>query len=158
MFLPFVLSPAVEYIKRHRESGNLQKFTTMLSADAPVGAVEPTEVRVFAAYLLAQEDITTHNNKRYVLNGPEDINGEQIVKLIEGYIGVKLEEVEFRDLSFIDAMAANTNGSKNVISTIKYALDTAYSGECSAATTSREVLEIAPPKSTPEDVLKRMLE
>lgn len=156
-FLPLVLGSAVEYVKQYRSSGNLQRFSTMLSADAPVGAIEPTEVGVFGAHLLAQGDVTAHDKKRYVLNGPEDINGEQVVKLVEGYIGAKVVDVEFKDLSFIDAMFADTKESRNVLSTIKYALDPVYAGECSAATTSKEVLEIAPPKITAEDVMKKML-
>ncbi|KAJ9658453.1 hypothetical protein H2198_003737 [Neophaeococcomyces mojaviensis] len=157
-FLPLFLGSAVEYIKEYRKTGKIGKFATILSADAPVGLIDPIEVGVFAAHLLAQADITRHNNAKYVLNGPEDISGQQVVRLIEENIGAKVEDVEFKDMSMIDWMAANTKESKNVTLTIKHALDTVYAGECSVSTTSKEVLEIAPPKRTPAQVVRTMLE
>jgi hypothetical protein len=44
-----------------------------------------------------------------------------------------------------------------VILTIKDAFTTAYTGECSVATSSREFLEIAPPKITAKEVLEKMI-
>jgi hypothetical protein len=108
-------------------------------------------------HLLSQEDPAVHNNARYVLNGPKDITGNQIVKMIEERIGLQVEDVIYKDMSLIDQVAATTQESKNVILSVKYALETAWEGKCTASTTSKEVLELAPPKRTPADVLELLL-
>ena len=157
VWLSMVLGPFAEYIQQYHKTGKPAKLSTFLAADAPVAPVHAPEVGVFAAHLLAQDDITSHNKARYVLNGPEDINGQSLVKLAEEHTGTKVEDVAFKDLSFVDYMAANSEESKNVISSIKYAPITGWDGECTASTTSKEVLEIAPPKLTATEVLQSML-
>lgn len=54
----------------------------MASEARSVGIVDPFEVRVFAARLLAEGDPTLHNWAKYVLNGPEDITGRQTVSMV----------------------------------------------------------------------------
>jgi nucleoside-diphosphate-sugar epimerase len=130
----------------------------MASQDGPVGVVDADEVGVVAARLLAQKDTAVHNKAKYILNGPEDVTGEKIVKMVEQYIGTRVEKVIYKDMSFVDQMAAETRESKSVISTIKYALVTGWEGKCTASTTSKEVLELAAPSRTPADALKAMLE
>ncbi|PQE20131.1 hypothetical protein CJF30_00001456 [Rutstroemia sp. NJR-2017a BBW] len=140
---------------------SLQPNTTlrlMASEDAPVGVIDPDEVGVFAAQLLLQEDTAAHNKARYVLNGPEDITGKQIVELVEQYIGTKVENVTYKDTSFIDEWAAATPQSKSLILSIKHAPVTAWEGKASASTTSKEVLELAAPKHTCAEIFKTMLE
>lgn len=43
----------------------------------------PYDVGVSAGHLLSQDDPNVHNKAKYVLNGPEDITGEQIVGMVE---------------------------------------------------------------------------
>lgn len=94
----------------------------MLPEDAPVGIIDPSEVGVIAAYLLAQDDTSVHNHAKYVLNGPEDINGKQIVDMIEQHIGAPVKDVSYKDVSFIamlyEYQYAATKQSKNVIYSI----------------------------------------
>ncbi|RMJ08871.1 hypothetical protein BHE90_011195, partial [Fusarium euwallaceae] len=117
------------------------------------------EVGRLAAHLLIQNDVTPHDKARYVLNGPENITGLQVVAMTEEVLGTRVEDVSFRDLSFIDHMAAaQTQESKNVILSIKYAPETAWEGKCTASTTSREVLQLAAPRNTPAEIFKAMLE
>ncbi|KAM5353611.1 hypothetical protein ACJ41O_000261 [Fusarium nematophilum] len=130
----------------------------MASEDGPVGIVDPHEVGLLAAHLLTQDDVTPHDKARYVLNGPEDITGRQVVAMAEQYMGARVEDVSFRDLSFIDHMAAQTQESKNVILSIKHAPKTAWEGKCTASTTSNEVLRLAAPKNAPAKMFKAMLE
>lgn len=162
IFSPHYLFNAAELIKKYRESGEQHTLRLMASEDAPVGIIDPHDIGVFAAHLLSQEDPTAHNRAKYVLNGPEDITGKQIVDLVERHIGKPVERVSYKDVSFIDSLYemnyAATRQSRNVISSIKHAPETAWEGKCSASTTSREVLEIAAPKRTPADVLKSLLE
>lgn len=162
VFSPLYLSTAAELIKQYRKTGKQDPLRLMASKDAPVGIIDPTEVGVFAAHLLSDGNPTVHNKARYVLNGPEDITGKQIVDMVEQYIGVQVEEVIYKDVSFIDFLYehqyAATHQSKNVILSIKHAPETAWEGQCTASTTSKEVLELAAPKHTPADVLKSLLE
>ncbi|RSM09574.1 hypothetical protein CDV31_007680 [Fusarium ambrosium] len=131
----------------------------MASEDAPVGIIDPYEVGRLAAHLLIQNDVTPHDKARYVLNSPENITGLQVVTMTEEVLGTRVEDVSFRDLSFIDHMAAaQTQESKNVILSIKYAPETAWEGKCTASTTSREVLQLAAPRNTPAEIFKAMLE
>ncbi|KAF4762208.1 hypothetical protein N7455_003405 [Penicillium solitum] len=162
IFSAFYLSGAVEFIKQYRKTGKQGDLKLIASKDAPVGVIDPSEVGVFAAHLLSQEDTSVHNKAKYVLNGPEDIAGQQIVDLVEQYIGTQVEKVIYQDTSFLDQLweyqYAATNQSKSVIFSVKHALVTAWEGKCSASTTSKEVLEIAAPNITPTEALKGLLE
>jgi len=151
------LYSAAEFVKSFRKTGKQDTLALIASEDAPVGIIDPDEVGIIAAHLLAQEDISVHNNARYVLNGPEDVTGAQIVEMVEKYIGVPVEDVLYKDTSFVDQMAAASKGSKNVILSIRYACDTAWDGKCSVSTTSKEILELMAPKRTPADMLRTLL-
>lgn len=157
VFSTFYLGSAAALIKQYRKSGKQETLRLIASEDAPVGIVDCDEVGIFAAHLLALEDATVHNKARYVLNGPEDITGAQIVKMVEAYIGEAVKNVIFKDMSFVDSMAAGSP-QKSILLSIKHAAETGWEGKCSTATTSKEFLEIAAPMKTPSDVLKSMLE
>ncbi|PLB42580.1 NmrA-like family protein [Aspergillus candidus] len=161
IFSPLIMASAAELIKKYRKTGEQDRLRLMLSEDAPVGLIDPDEVGIFAAHLLAQDDTSVHNKAKYVLNGPEDITGKQIVDMIEQHIGVPVTDVSYKDVSFIDMLYeyqyAATKQSKNVIYSIKWAPETAWEGKCSASTSSKEFLELSAPKRTPADVLKSLL-
>ncbi len=158
IFANFYLAPAAALIKQYRKTGKQETLRLMASSDAPVGVVEAGEVGVFAAHLLCQEDPSLHNKASYVLNGPQDITGEQIVKMVEQHIGTRVESVIYKDCSVIEQMAAASQESRNVILSIMHAPESAWEGKCSTTTTSKEVLEIAAPTRTPADALKALLE
>jgi hypothetical protein len=102
-----------------------------------------------------------HNKAKYILDGPEDINGKQLVDMIEKYTGAAVKDVRYKDVSLIDKVYeyqyAATKQSKNVIYSIKRAPETMWEGKCSSSTTSKEILELAAPKRTPVDVLDAIL-
>lgn len=123
-FTPMFLTPATEMIKQYRKTGKQDTLRVMLSADGPTALVDPYDVGVFAARLLCCENPAVHNKARYALNGPEDITGTQIVKMVEQYIDTRVESVSFKDMSFVDNMAEQSKESKNVILSIKHALQT----------------------------------
>ncbi|RYO92478.1 hypothetical protein DL766_000176 [Monosporascus sp. MC13-8B] len=158
VFSPLYLSTAAELIKQYRKTGKQHTLRLMASVNAPVGIIDPYDVGVLAAHLLCQEDPSMHNNAKYVLNGPEDITGAQIVKMVEQHIGAQVESVSYKDMSFIDDRAAATQESKNVILSIKHVLETAWEGKYSTSTTSKDILELAPPTRTPADALRALLE
>ncbi|KAL2133722.1 hypothetical protein VTI74DRAFT_1848 [Chaetomium olivicolor] len=156
VFTNFWLSPAAELIKQYRKTGKQHTLRLMASPDAPVGIIDPDDVGAFAAHLLVQENPSVHNKAKYVLNGPEDITGEQIVKMVEQRIGTRVESVSYKDMSFVEDMV--TGQSRNVILSIKHGPETAWEGKRTASTTSKEVLVLAAPTRTPADVLKALLE
>ena len=162
IFSPFYLSTAAEFIKRYRKTGTQDTLKLMAAKNAPVGIVDPDEVGRFAAFLLSQDDTTVHNKAKYVLNGPEDITGSQIVNMVEQHTGTKVQHISYEDMSFVDSFlepgSLGAQQSKNVILSMKYALMTAWEGKCTASTTSKEVLQLAAPKRTPADTLMALLE
>lgn len=82
--------------------------------------------------------------------------------LVEQHIGTKVKDVSYQDLGFLDALLASGFGglgqSKTVMGSLKYGLLTMWEGTCSASTTSKEVLEIAAPRTTPAEMVNKLLE
>ncbi|KAK5675087.1 hypothetical protein LTS10_012161 [Elasticomyces elasticus] len=156
-FLPMILTPAANLIEEFRKNGKQKPLRIMIDASTPTGLIDPHDVGIVAAHLLAQEMTALHNRRRYVLNGPEDVTGEQIVKLVEQHIGEPVKDVRFKDLSMIDQMVDHTTESKNVIGSIKSAPTTSWAGEAKANTASKETLELYAPKRTASEVLKQLL-
>jgi uncharacterized protein YbjT (DUF2867 family) len=157
LFTNYCLDSAAEFIKHYRETGKQDTLRLILSEDGPVGIIDPDEVGTFAARLLCAENPGVHNRAKYVLNGPENVTGAQIVKMVEQYIGARVQSVRYKDTSFIDAMAAASQESKNVILSVLRAMGNLWEGKGMAYPTSKEVLELAPPTRTPADALKALL-
>lgn len=65
--------------------------------------------------------------------------------------------MNFKDMSFVDHMAENGPYSKNVILTVKHTPDTYWAGLAKAETTSREILELSPPRNTLAQWLEEVL-
>ncbi|KAI8206025.1 hypothetical protein K4K52_003492 [Colletotrichum sp. SAR 10_76] len=157
IFSPLYLYPAAELVKSFRQTGKQQPLKLIASEDAAVGIIDPFEVGCLAAHLLIGEDVKPHDRAKYVLNGPEDVTGRQIVEMIEQSLGRRIEDVQFKDVSFVEDMAAQSHQSKSVIRSIKYALETAWEGKCSTSTTSREIFDIYIPKVTPAESFKKLM-
>lgn len=154
------LAPTAEFIKNYRKTGKQEgKLSLIIDADTPTGLVDSDDVGRVAAHLLGQEDFTPHANKKYVVSGPEDVTGNDIVKLVEEHIGTKVEKdkIAFKDLSFIDGMASQSP-HPNLIRSIKQAPITSWEGKCKSETTSKEVLELYAPKRTAAEVLKELIQ
>ncbi|KAG0739745.1 hypothetical protein G6F32_015928 [Rhizopus arrhizus] len=88
----------VDWIKQYQKTGSQGVLKTVLAADVPVGVIDPEEVGKIGAHLLALDDPTPHNRARYILSGPEDITGRRLVETVEQYAGVKVQDVEYKDL------------------------------------------------------------
>ncbi|KAG9204384.1 hypothetical protein G6514_000840 [Epicoccum nigrum] len=159
VFAAFWMGPAAELIKSVRSGKKQDTLRLMANPDTPVGIIDPYEVGILAAHLLLLEDVSQHSKARYTLNGPKDITGNEIVKMVEDHIGVKVENVSFKDLSFLEYMVqAAPQESRNVIMSIRHAPETAWAGLCKAETTSKEVLDLAAPRNTPADALVALLQ
>ena len=159
LFFSFALGSAAQFIQQVRATGKQESaLSVMLDAETPVGVIDAWDVGVFAAHLLAEDDPAQHDQVKYVLNGPEDITGAEIVKLVEERIGAKVESVKFKDMSAVEQWAdATTVGSKNVIRSVTEALVASWEGKAKAETTSRVVLELSPPKGTASEALDELL-
>ncbi|RAL15204.1 NmrA-like family protein [Aspergillus homomorphus CBS 101889] len=162
-FAPLYLGTAVEFIKRFRETGEQGTLRLMASEDAPVGFIDPDEIGLLAARLLGLEDPSVHDRARYVVNGPVDVTGRQIVEMVEREIGVKVVDVRYKDISFVDALVdtrspAGERQAERLEWSITHALQALWEGKLAAGTVSKEVLELAAPKRTPAEVLKAMLD
>lgn len=157
-FTPIHLQTTADFIKQYRSTGKQGVLRLVASADAPVAPIDPSDIGVLAAHLLAQADPASHNKAKYVVNGPEDISGNQIVQLVEQHIGAKVENVVFKDLAWVDAYANHSPDPGQIILSLKAFPEILWQGRCSASVTSKEVLKLAPPKWTPAAVLKRILE
>ena len=158
IFLPLALGATAEFIKEFKRTGKQSPLSIILDTSTPTGMIDPYDIGVVAAHLLAQEDTTAHNQAKYVLNGPEDVTGEQIVKMAERYIGERVKDVKFKDVSFVDHMVENSTESRNVIRSIKSSLDAAWDGKAKAETTSKEILDLYAPKRTAAEVLEDLVE
>ncbi|KAL5338224.1 NmrA-like family protein [Aspergillus crustosus] len=163
IFGPYFLSSAAEFIKEYRKTGRADTVLKMLaSEDGAVGVIDADEVGVFAARLLVQEDTTVHTGRKYVLNGPEDISGKGIVQLVEQAIGVPVTNVQYNDISGLNAYLEmeykGSGNSRNVLWSTRRAAETAFDGHVTAPPTSQEVLEIAAPRRTPQQMLESLLE
>lgn len=157
-FYSSFLGPAIEFIKDYRETGKQGHLSIMIEANTPTALVDSRDVGAVGAALLAQEDTTPHNQARYVLNGPKDTTGEEIRILVEQHIGQPVEDVRYKDLSFIENMAANTSESKKVMLSIKKAIVTSWEGQAKAETTSKQILELCPPRRTVAEATNELVQ
>ncbi|KAL3486002.1 NmrA-like family protein [Aspergillus germanicus] len=155
---------AAQFIKEYRETGKLGTLRVMGSKDTPVAVIDSDEVGVVAAHLLSQDVTTRHNKKKYVLNGPESITGQGIVRLVEETIGVPVpdENVSYQDQSGLDdLLEAEYMGpgiSRNVVLSTKRAVEKAWAGGFPTIPTSKVVLDIAAPRRTPREMLDGLLQ
>ncbi|KAM0438485.1 hypothetical protein ACHAPT_001234 [Fusarium lateritium] len=157
-FTPLYLSSAAEYVKNFRKSGKQEALRLMADKDAPVGAIDPDDIGAIAAHLLAEEDPSRHNKAKYVLNGPEDITGQQIVEMVERSIGTKVDNIIYKDISHVEFLLEAMQGPKNIIKSVEHALELVWEGKCSASTTSKEILELGLLKTTPAEVFSVLIE
>jgi uncharacterized protein YbjT (DUF2867 family) len=109
--------------------------------------------------LLALEDPSPHDHARYVLSGPEDITGNQVVDLIGFIIGTKFEKAIFNDTNLIYYLVQVGVIPEKRLPSLIASLQSVWQGNNSNAVTptSPQVLKLAPPKRTVTDTLKAML-
>ncbi|KAK4195141.1 hypothetical protein QBC40DRAFT_289579 [Triangularia verruculosa] len=157
-FSTFWLFTAAEFIKQYRKTGKQDTLRLVASEEGPVGIVDADDVGRCAAHLLLQEDVSPHHKAKYVVNGPADITGREIVRLVEEHIGTRVDSVGFKDVSFIEHLVAASQETKSVVLSMKHSPVPSWDGKCTASTTSEAVLKLAAPTRTPAEVLRAMLE
>lgn len=132
-------------------------MSLIMDAKSPNGVIDAWDVGVFGAHLLAKEETDKHNKTKYVLTGPEDVTGEQIVNLVEGHLDEPVKEVKYKDFDSIDQWAESVSEQKALIKAIGRAGGAIWGGSA-PETRSKEVPEIYTLNRTVEEVLKEMVE
>jgi hypothetical protein len=150
------MAPALEFIKEHKKTGKQGSLSLILDRDSPNAMIDAYDVGVFAAHLLATEETDKYNKAKYVLTGPEDVTGEEIVKLVEGHIGEAVRDVKYKDFSVVDAWAESMPEQKTMIKAVGRAGGAIWGGSA-LETRSKEVPAIYTPSRTAEQVLKEMV-
>jgi hypothetical protein len=156
IFATQVMAPVLEFIKEHRKTGTQGPLSMIMDPDSPNAVIDSYDVGVFAAHLLASEQTDKQNKVKYVLTGPENVTGEQIVRMAEGYIGEPIKDVKYKDFSVIDALAESMPEQRTLMKAFSRAGGAIWGGSA-LETRSKEVSEIYLPKRTVEEVLKEMV-
>ncbi|KAG0922827.1 hypothetical protein G6F57_020706 [Rhizopus arrhizus] len=160
LFTSIFIDSIADWIKQYQKTGNQGVLKTVLAADVPVGVINPEEVGKIGAHFLALDDPTPHNQARYILSGPEDITGRRLVETVEQYAGVKVQDVEYKDVSWMKYLSTAGGYPEKYLPSILAGCEALWQGKCSlsATPTSKEIIELSPPKHTIADVLKAIME
>jgi uncharacterized protein YbjT (DUF2867 family) len=157
IFLPMILAPAAEFIKEFRLTSKQGKLCLFTNESMPAGLIDPDDVGRAAAHLIASDNFSPYDHKRLVLNGPEEITGADVVKLVEKHIGTKVEEIVWQDTSLVEMMAEQDPENGNLIRSMADAVTEYWGSGIKDAPTSKEILELCPPKRTAAQVLDELL-
>lgn len=160
-FASMYLASAADWVKLYRKTGNSQEpLKTNLAENKPVAMIDPQDVGSVGSHLLALDDPSPHNGAKYVLSGPEDVTGRQLVALVEKYADVKVANVEFEDVSWIEELSKSGGYPEKVLSSIRAGCIPLWEGDCSAARTptSPEVIKLAAPRCTAKAAFKALLD
>ncbi|KAG1316305.1 hypothetical protein G6F62_013594 [Rhizopus arrhizus] len=160
LFTSILIDSMVDWIKQYQKTGSQGVLKTVLAADVPVGVIDPEEVGKIGAHLLALDDPTPHNRARYILSGPEDITGRRLVETVEQYAGVKVQDVEYKDVSWVKHLNTAGGCPEKYFPSFFASCEVLWQDKCSlsATPTSKEIIELSPPKHTIADVLKAIME
>lgn len=148
VFTGVLKDPAVAWVKEYKETGKKTVFNTMLDGDNGVAVVDPNEVGIVAGKLLVQKDVSRHASQKYVVVGPSDISGKELVAIVEKYAKTTVDDVSYRDVSFVDGLK-DYGYAENILPSLKTAPRSSWDGRCSlaAAPTSEGVKELYTPKN-----------
>ncbi|CAO3669850.1 unnamed protein product [Umbelopsis vinacea] len=160
LFTVTLLASTANWIKQYQETGKQETLAIVLAADTPVAVIDPEDVGKIGAYLLALDDPTPHNQARYIVSGPEDVTGKQIVEIVEQYAGVKVQDVEYKATSWLNDLVTAGIYPEKYLSSFLAGLEFLWQGKgsLSGSPTNKEVIKLAPPKRTIVDALKAMVE
>lgn len=143
-----LVTPALEgWLKAYRETGKKQVLKLMIDGDHDIALIDPVEIGNIAGTLLLLDDVSPHNKQKYTLVGATDATGKQAVELLEEFSKTSVDEVVYRDLSWIQyAKASGT--PENVLSSLMLAPRTGYEGDCStnSSPTDPAIVELCAPK------------
>ena len=143
VFISMFTDVAKDWVSTYKKDGIKSPYKLMLDGDTNAAPIDSSEVGLFAGKLLALEDVTPHASQKYCLNGPQNATGKQITKVIEKHAGTTVDDVTYRDTSFIE-FARSAGTPENVLPSLAKAPLRGYEGQTSveAMPTSPAVLQI----------------
>lgn len=147
IFTGVCLGFAANWVSQYKNTGKQETLEVILDADTPVAVIDPQDVGIVGAHLLALEDPTPHNQAKYVLSGPQDINGKQIVEMVEQHVGVKVQNVEFKSTVPLNAVVTAGLFPEKYLPSVLSGIPGLWENRCSLSRlpTSKEIIELAPP-------------
>jgi uncharacterized protein YbjT (DUF2867 family) len=159
VFINAFLDGPAQWVRDFKASGEQKPLEIILGKEDAVAILDPNDVGGVAAKLLAAGDTNTHNGKKYIIRGPENISGQDILDLVERYAGSKVESVKWRDTSMIDNLTEK-GYPKIAAQSILATLEPAWEGKCrtDGVPTSEEVMGLWEPKGKVEDGFREMVE
>lgn len=146
------------WLKNYRETGRKDPLGITMDRDHPTALIDPYEVGVIAAHLLASEDITPHASKKYTVVGPQDVAGKDLLKILEKHADTTIDQVNYRDLSYLEFLK-QSGYPEYLIPSLATATSFGYEGACSlkGSPTSPEVLALYAPKNGGLDAIDAAL-
>lgn len=159
VFTNSYFTTCVSWLQNCKKTGKQEPLGLMADESTPNAVLDPSDVGELGAHLLAQDDPSKHSGARYVINGPENITGKQMVEILEQHIGEKVQKVTYNDMSFIDGLRQSGDMNEQAVRSIALAPVPTWEGRGSveAMPTSEEVLELAPPRRGASRMLREML-
>ena len=147
------------WLEAFKKTGKQQPLKLIVAKDAPVAIIDSVEVGIAAAHLLGLDDTTPHHSKKYVVAGPTNITGKDMVDLVEKHAGTKVEDVAFEDKSWVESQGAKDTYPANVLPSLSRAPDSGFNGSASveADPTSPELAKLYAPKRSAIDELDEAL-
>ncbi|QYS95854.1 NmrA-like family protein [Trichoderma simmonsii] len=158
-FAQYWLGPAIGFIAEYKQTGKQGVLPVLSSEDSPAGLIDPEDIGNVAAHLLALDDVSPHNHGKYVLHGPEDVTGRDIVKIVEDYIGEKVENVTYSAKDTYFSAVKGLGIPEKLIPAMFTTVEALWAGKCARDyhPASKEVMALAAPKTTTVEAFKAML-
>ncbi|UKZ50046.1 hypothetical protein TrVGV298_004301 [Trichoderma virens] len=157
---PYWFYPAVGWIVEYKQTGEQVVLPVFSSEEFPAKLTHPEDISTFATHLLALDDVSPHNHGKYILHGPENFAGRDIVKMVADYIGAKVENVKYSAMDVYFNALRSMCIPDNVLPAMFTTVGVLWAGRCARdyRPISKEVTALAPPKTTAAQVLKAMVE
>jgi uncharacterized protein YbjT (DUF2867 family) len=143
VFISMFTETAKDWVSTYKKDGTKKAYKLMLDGDSNAAPIDSTEVGLIAGKLLALDNVTPHASQKYCLNGPQNATGKQIISVIEKHAGTTVDDVTYRDTSFVESLRS-TGYPENVLPSLAKAPLRGYNGQTSleAMPTSPAILKI----------------
>jgi uncharacterized protein YbjT (DUF2867 family) len=158
-FASMAFMSALLWLQEYKQTGVQKPLPLLMGKDDKVAIIDANDVGKVAATLLSSPDPSPHNQKKYVLRGPENTTGADVVALVESVIGDTVQEVQYRDESIVTGLAA-MGYPERLIKAIREGLKPMWAGKWAVdanVPTSKEMLELCPPATKAAESFKALL-
>jgi uncharacterized protein YbjT (DUF2867 family) len=154
-FTGTLILPSLEWFKKNQTNHPLP---ILLDRNASVAFISPDDIGEAAAKLLALDDPSLHFGKKYNLSGPEDVNGQDLLALIEEITHQKIQ-ADYNNVALFKDILKQGGYPENVWDSIDYTMnENLWKGvsRLENTPTSPEILSLAPPHSTVKQFIKQI--